>query len=512
MEANTMQTSQVPPYLPTQPQIQAPQHNQAIYMQPQQPYLQLMQHQFTYPSTSQVMLTNSPTDYGLPNMHQPQYTLYQSSQQHNTQAMPPEPPATQTQRSQMMETVSLSGSTDSQEEEIIMENDFQEVRSRRNKRKRHGTPDNKTTKQKTAKNNFVSKNIYDPLTNITEQQNTASTSKSAANKETERIPPFILYGVTKNVQELLTYIKTHVTNFTYKLLYDDKMKVQVTTTDDYRKLRKNFESNNIIFHTFALQDEKTFRVVLRNIHHTTPISEIKEALEKEGHNVVKIMNFHDRITKKPKNLFFIDLKRNSNNKEIYTITKLLNAIVRFEAPNKKTSIVQCKRCQNYGHTRNQCTQPFRCVKCAGHHDYRTCNKNRGDGNPAKCTLCGGAHPANYKQCQVYLEICKRRYPQRNGVALQANNISPAVLQTHQNQENQLNNVTEPTVMSYAQVAGNHPHTVCNPLQPGLQPPDSYNNNLHTIIMGLQRTIEEQQRTINNLTHEIRQLREELSKK
>lgn len=42
--------------------------------------------------------------------------------------------------------------------------------------------------------------------------------------------------------------------------------------------------------------------------------------------------------------------------------------------------------------------------------------------------------------------------------------------------------------------------------------DPQNNSLLSIITGLQKTIEEQQKTINILTNEIRQLREELSQK
>lgn len=148
---------------------------------------------------------------------------------------------------------------------------------------------------------------------------------------------------------------------------------------------------------------------------------MRSALNEMGHKVVQIMNVLNRETKEPKNLFFIDLERNSNNGEVYNIKTLLHAVVRFETPNKKQIIVQCKRCQNYGHTRNQYTQQFRCVKCAGAHDYRTCEKKMADGKLAKCALCEGAHPANYKGCQVYLDIVSKRFRNYNGTALRGRN-------------------------------------------------------------------------------------------
>lgn len=109
-----------------------------------------------------------------------------------------------------------------------------------------------------------------------------NTTKQVDNKNGNKAPPFILYGVTKNIQELLLIIKKHAPTFTYKILQEEKMKVQVTSSDEYKSLRKEFESNKIIFHTFPLPEEKTFRVVLRSIHHSTPPQEITNALAEMG--------------------------------------------------------------------------------------------------------------------------------------------------------------------------------------------------------------------------------------
>lgn len=469
-DINNMQNLFHLPQQLTQPQLhyQVPlqnlssQYSQNIHLQPQHSQTHYVQP-VIYPSTSQML---------------PQYTTYENeTHMHQT------PPSIQVREREI-----ISESSDSQDETILLENDFQQVRPRHKRKRPNTRNEEKAPKQKTTQNSFISQNIYEPLRNATEKVGGQSTSKTHANKEIIKIPPFILYGVTKNVQELLNYISKHAPNFTYKILYDDKIKVQVSTSEEYRNLRKKFETDNIVFHTFALPEEKTFRVVLRNIHHSTPLSDIKEALAEKGHHVIKIMNVHDRINKNPKNLFFIDLKRQQNNKDIYSVTKLINAIVKFEAPNKKTSIVQCKRCQNYGHTRNQCTQPFRCVKCAGYHDYRTCNKKREDG-PAKCSLCGGDHPANYKKCQIYIEICKRRYPQRNGIALQQHNALSSHI-THQNQINQtvvtdtMPPINNSSALSYAQVTRNQPQL--SYIQPQAQTSDVQNASLLETVINLQK--------------------------
>ena len=48
-------------------------------------------------------------------------------------------------------------------------------------------------------------------------------------------------------------------------------------------------------------------------------------------------------------------------------------------------------------------------------DYVQKIKDRG--NPAKCTLCDGAHSANFKGCHRYLDIVSKRYPSRNGTVI-----------------------------------------------------------------------------------------------
>jgi transcription elongation factor Elf1 len=56
--------------------------------------------------------------------------------------------------------------------------------------------------------------------------------------------------------------------------------------------------------------------------------------------------------------------------------------------------------------RNILYQTFMCVKCGGEHNTTVCRKK--PNTPAKCGLCGGAHPANYKGCDIYSNLQKIR--------------------------------------------------------------------------------------------------------
>ena len=116
---------------------------------------------------------------------------------------------------------------------------------------------------------------------------------------------------------------------------------------------------NAKLHTYQLKQERPFRVVLRNIHHSVDLDELKFELQKLGHKVTNINNIRHRVTKNPLSLFFVDIKQKENNKEIYNVNRLMKSIVKFEPPLVKKEIVQSKRCQRYGHTQKYCNNNFR---------------------------------------------------------------------------------------------------------------------------------------------------------
>jgi len=138
-------------------------------------------------------------------------------------------------------------------------------------------------------------------------------------------------------------------------------------------------------------------------------------------------------------LFFVDLDPAENNKEIYKITALQNKIVQIEHPRaKKNNIVQCMRCQQYGHTKSYCKRPFLCVKCGGHHNSKECKKSKD--TPATCALCAGNHPANYRGCEHYHNMLKESNTHRNSTQrvqpihtnTNDNNTHPSGNPTHTN--------------------------------------------------------------------------------
>lgn len=137
----------------------------------------------------------------------------------------------------------------------------------------------------------------------------------------------------------------------------------------YYGIIKSKFSQKIPKHT---KQERSFWVVLKNIHPTTDIEELKTlieelktSIEELGHQMTNFWNIKDMLSKNPLTMFFIDLKPDPGNKKIYNMRFLLNCRVIFEAPRAKRQIPQCGNCQRYGHIKDFCYRNPRCIKCAG---------------------------------------------------------------------------------------------------------------------------------------------------
>ncbi|KAL4104538.1 hypothetical protein QTP88_019833 [Uroleucon formosanum] len=179
------------------------------------------------------------------------------------------------------------------------------------------------------------------------------------------------------------------------------LKLQPNTPENYSKIIHFLNENEAQFHTYQLQSDKASTVVIRNLHSSTLVSEISSALEEIGHSVRKVTNILHYQTKNPLPLFFVDLKPDEHNNDVFDITSILHTKIKIEEPHIQRHIPQCIKCLSYGHTKSYCSHLPRCVKCGGDHFTASCTKSRE--SPAICALCNGNHPANYKGCIIYKE-------------------------------------------------------------------------------------------------------------
>lgn len=248
------------------------------------------------------------------------------------------------------------------------------------------------------------KNSFDALEEE-EDKDSGTTGKLKPIKS----PPIFVCGVNyiRPLQELLDM--TAKNEYTMKVLNNNQVKIQPNSSEKYLPIIEALKEKKTEFYTYQRKQDKTFKVILRNMHPTSDQRQIIEALAAKNHNVSRISNIQQQSTKIPLPLFLVELEPNDNNKDIYKIREINNSIITFEPPYKKRDIPQCRRCQQHGHTSKYCYKSPKCTKCAEGHWTSDCLIKEKTDN-VKCYNCGGNHPASYKGCNVRKQLQKKLFP------------------------------------------------------------------------------------------------------
>lgn len=232
-------------------------------------------------------------------------------------------------------------------------------------------------------------------------------------------PPITVHSVT-NFQEFVKLLLKGSpidSPTSTKTIPNGNVKVFTQTDEEYRRVISLLREANFEYHHFQLKSEKPFRIVVRGLNPDTSFQDITDDLHQKGHKVRNLSN----ITYKKKNegiveiiklpLFFIDLEPQPNNKESIELKYIAYQSIQVEPPKPKTDIPLCKRCQKFGHTRNYCSLPPKCVKCGESHLTYDCNKD--PTTPATCANCAGDHPANWRGCSHYKQLQQTSNRQHN---------------------------------------------------------------------------------------------------
>ena len=217
-------------------------------------------------------------------------------------------------------------------------------------------------------------------------------------------PPIIVNGIENFVRlrsELIKLIGSE--NFLFKSSTNN-LKILTKNSDSYRSVVKFLDDQGAEYHTYQQRENKAFRIVVRNIHPSTPTNEVGIAIQEIGFTIRQVVNVRHKITKLALPIFFVDLEPAEINKDIFHVTSILHTKIKIEEPHKRRELVQCYNCQKYGHSKTYCSHPPRCVGCAANHPSSSCNKTKDQ--PPTCALCGGNHPANYRGCTVHKDLQK----------------------------------------------------------------------------------------------------------
>lgn len=242
-----------------------------------------------------------------------------------------------------------------------------------------------------------------------------------------RCPP--IYVKNKSVIDVNYIITSLGINKDDYLLRVSRETVQITLKkqDHFSSLVSYLKDNSILFFTHRAQEDVPVKYVLSGLP-AFDIAEVTDELkannlEPSDVKLLKAANSGDSA------LFVVSFKRGTcKMQDLKKVKSLFNVIVSWRAYSRKVSdIVQCFRCQQFGHGMSHCFLQPKCVKCGELHlsseckiPKKTTEQNRAkdgcdDSNRKliKCANCSQNHTASFRGCPTRLAYLKRLQDRKN---------------------------------------------------------------------------------------------------
>ena len=191
------------------------------------------------------------------------------------------------------------------------------------------------------------------------------------------------------------------------------LKIRTSNAADHQSVVRYLDGRGVEFYTFDPNPGQMVKYILRGLPPSTECEEIMAGLREKGVEVsharqIKRNILEDGVrvvTLLPMWVITIP-KKPENINNLKHLTGILNFVIRIQDYKSSDRIMQCFRCQNFGHKAEFCHIKDRCVKCAGQHNTRACNKDAA--HPVRCANCGGQHSANYQGCPEAQKFKERR--------------------------------------------------------------------------------------------------------
>ena len=154
-----------------------------------------------------------------------------------------------------------------------------------------------------------------------------STNQVTEDEFDDRAPPIFIKNITNYSSFVTLSNLTGNNGFTCKAT-SSFLIIRPNGCENYNIIVKHIQTLDLESHTYCPPGYRPFRVVIRNLHHSTLIVDITNALNDLGHSVSHITNI--RKNNLPLPLFFVELHRRNNNADIFKISSLLHTIVSCE--------------------------------------------------------------------------------------------------------------------------------------------------------------------------------------
>ena len=136
-------------------------------------------------------------------------------------------------------------------------------------------------------------------------------------------------------------------------------------------------------------------LVIVNVHHSITEEEVKEELlNNKAMTFTKISRITSRaMGQSTKLLRVITEPNNQVNADLKHGVKKGWQLYRCQASREPPHVLQCFKCQKFGHSARDCSNAIRSLRCSQDHSVKECTVAKEN---AKCSNCGGAQATVYR--------------------------------------------------------------------------------------------------------------------
>lgn len=312
---------------------------------------------------------------------------------------------------------------------------------------------------------FESTNRFSALrTNDMELETAAENSDDLSHVSTEgprqsktKIPAIVIHSWVKNHSETMANLKKHMKEDFLVLTRRDRIIIKTKNVEDYNTVLEDVKSAKIECHTFNLPGTSPLKVILKGLPPNITTEEIKNDLASDNFQVREVKQFVKNIDNDGKKcelklpIFSVEFGPQTQIKDVFAHNKVCWCLVHWEKYRTKNKVIQCFKCQAYGHYAKNCYKNLKCVLCTGPHALADCPLKHKPNQLLKCANCGENHSAGSRECSVYKRILERNDQQKTSA--RANNVRSAGNNHNRAFDGNNNNSENNNKASYSQAAG-----------------------------------------------------------
>jgi hypothetical protein len=271
-------------------------------------------------------------------------------------------------------------------------------------------PRNDQTSNSNLSSSVSTQNKYDPLsyhedTDLVDcqmEEDVEEEEPLAQERKKEKPPPIILHG-NFGAKRLLEFCKSSAKNQVLLKFTRNNMIVLTENVEDFKILRDALKDSKAAdWHTYTLRTEKTHAFVAYGLENHPDPEDIKKDLLSKGVPVVNVYKMKNTNS----SLYVVITDSKTSLRDIQAKVRTVEyVVVRWQRLINTKQIVQCHKCQVWGHSASNCYSSVKCLKCAQNHLTRDCALKKGvaeDQKKLKCANCGQGHLASSQLCEAYL--------------------------------------------------------------------------------------------------------------